>query len=140
MSDGELTGTGVEIDLTVTLKVDRSPGFPTGGVVVENEDWIYTAGMGATWEDALKIAWTEMVGLIADLYDTTVEYANLIVGTIGDAIPGYSAGAMNSRGFPAGQSGGQSAQWIRNVPDRDTQVAAAHRQALRAVDPGLRGA
>lgn len=108
MSDGELTGTGVEIDLTVTLKVDRSPGFPTGGVVVENEDWIYTAGMGATWEDALKIAWTEMVGLIADLYDTTVEYANLIVGTIGDAIPGYSAGAMNSRGFLQGNPAGKA--------------------------------
>ena len=33
MSDGELTGTGVEIDVTVTLKVDRVPGFPNGGVV-----------------------------------------------------------------------------------------------------------
>ena len=32
MSDGELTGTEVEIDATVTLKVDRVPGFPNGGV------------------------------------------------------------------------------------------------------------
>ena len=32
-------------------------------------------------------AWADMVGLIADRYDTTMEHANLIVGTIGDAPP-----------------------------------------------------
>lgn len=58
---------------------------------------------GADWEEALKIAWTEMVGLIAHRYDTTVEYANLIVGTIGDARPGYAAGTLNSRGFRRGE-------------------------------------
>ena len=108
MGDGELTGTGVEIDLTVTLKVDKSPGFPTGGPVVENQDWVFTAGMGANWEEALKIAWTEMVGLIADRYSTTVEHANLIVGTVGDAIPGYAAGSMNSRGFLQGNPMGKA--------------------------------
>ena len=46
----------------------------------------------------MKIAWSEMVGLIADHYDTTVEHANLIVGTIADARPGYAAGLMNLRG------------------------------------------
>ena len=52
MSDGELTGTGVEIDVTVTLRVDKSPDFPNGGVVVETADKWYTAGIGATWEEA----------------------------------------------------------------------------------------
>ena len=60
MSDGELTGTGVEIDVTVTLKVDRAPGFPNGGVVVETGDRWYTAGIGATWEDAVKVAWVPL--------------------------------------------------------------------------------
>lgn len=101
MGDGELTGTGIEIDSTITLRVDRSPGFPTGGPVVETADEILTAGMGANWEEALKIAWTDMVSLIAYLYDTTADYANLIVGTIGDARPGYAAGTLNSRGFPS---------------------------------------
>ncbi len=99
MGDGELTATGIEIDADLTLRIDRSPGFPTGGPVVETADEILTCGMGANWEEALKIAWTEMVGLIAYRYDTTVEYANLIVGTIGDAIPGYAAGTLNHRGF-----------------------------------------
>jgi acetamidase/formamidase len=105
MGDGELTGTGVEIDSVITLKVDRSPGFPTSSPVVEKtrliesaEEWL-TSGMGATWEDAVKIAWTEMVALIADRYETTAEHANLIVGTICDARPGYAAGTMNRRGY-----------------------------------------
>ena len=104
MGDGELTGTGVEIDSAVTLRVDRSPGFPTGSPVVEKtrvvengEEWL-TSGQGIDWEEALKIAWFDMVGLIADRYDTTTEWANLIVGTIADARPGYSAGGLNSRG------------------------------------------
>ena len=107
MGDGELTGTGVEIDSAVTLRVERSPGFPCASPVVEKtrvvepaEEWL-TSGRGADWEEALKIAWSDMVALIAQRYDTTAEYANLIVGTIGDARPGYAAGTLNQRGHPA---------------------------------------
>jgi len=104
MGDGEMTATGVEIDSAITLKVDKSPGFPCGSPVVEKtrhvedaEEYL-TSGRGYSWEDATKIAWFDMVSLIADRYDTTVENANLIVGTIGDMRPGYSAGRLNSRG------------------------------------------
>ena len=104
MGDGELTGTGVEIDSAITMRVDRSPGFPCSAPVVEKtrivedeEEWL-TSGRGVDWEVAVKSAWTEMVALIADRYETTVEYANLIVGTIADARPGYAAGNMNMRG------------------------------------------
>lgn len=99
MGDGELTGTGIEIDGIITLRVDRSPGFPTGGPVVETADEVLTAGVGATWEEAVKIAWTDMVGLIAYTYNTTVEHANLIVGTLADARPGCAVGTLNNRGF-----------------------------------------
>ena len=100
MGDGELTGAGVEIDSTITLKVDRSPGFPcanpvveTTGVVEAVEEWL-SSGRAGTWGDALKAAWTEMVALIIDRYDTTYEYANMIVGTIADARPGFATGYM----------------------------------------------
>ncbi len=104
MGDGELTGTGVEIDSAITLRINRSPGFPCASPVVEKtryvenpDEWL-TSGRGTDWETAVKSAWTEMVALIADRYNTTVEFANLIVGTIADARPGYSAGRMNQRG------------------------------------------
>jgi len=94
-----LTGTGVEIDVTVTLRVDKVADLPGGGVVVETEDKWYTAGIGATWEDALKVAWAEMVALLQHLHNTTYEHANLLVGTIGDVVPGYAAGKIFHRGF-----------------------------------------
>ncbi|MBI2504231.1 MAG: acetamidase/formamidase family protein [Candidatus Latescibacteria bacterium] len=109
MGDGELTGTGVEIDSAVTLKVDRSPGFPTSSPVVEktrvveSAEEFLTSGQGEDWEEALKMAWSDMVSLIAHHYNTTSEYANLIVGTIADARPGYSAGGLNMRGRPGGR-------------------------------------
>ncbi len=98
MGDGELTAAGVEIDTTVTLRVDRSPGFPNASPVIEKTrcvehpaEWL-TSGIGPTWTDAIKKAWTEMVALLIDRYDTTFEYANMIVGTIADARPGFAAG------------------------------------------------
>lgn len=97
--DGELTGTGVEIDTTVTIKVERGPDFPNGGVVVETAEKWYATGVAADWETALKVAWTEAVALVEHLYGATAEHANLIVGTIGDTLPGYAAGKLNSRGF-----------------------------------------
>ncbi len=100
MGDGELTGAGVEIDSAITLKVDRSPGFPNSSPVVETtrvvedaEEYL-TSARAEEWGDALKAAWLEMVALICDRYDTTYEYANMIVGTIGDARPGFATGYM----------------------------------------------
>ena len=51
---------------------------------------------GATWEEALKVAWVNMVGLIADRYDTTAEHANLIVGTIADGPAGIRCRHLES--------------------------------------------
>ena len=100
MGDGELTGAGVEIDSAITLKVSRSPGFPnsspvveTTGVVESAEEYL-TSARAAEWGEALKLAWLEMVALIIDRYDTSYEYANMIVGTIGDARPGFATGYM----------------------------------------------
>ena len=100
MGDGELTGAGVEIDSAITLKVDRSPGFPTSSPVVETtgvvesaEEYL-TSAQAPEWGEALKLAWLEMVALIIDRYDTSYEYANMIVGTIADARPGFATGYM----------------------------------------------
>lgn len=106
MGDGELTGTGVEIDSAITLRVDRSPGFPCHAPVVEKTrhvedeaEWL-TSGQGGNWQEAVKAAWIDMVSLISNRYSCTVEEANLIVGTIGDARPGFSAGDLSARRRP----------------------------------------
>ena len=100
MGDGELTGAGVEIDSAVTLKVDCSSGFPNSSPVVETTRVVesakeyLTSARGDSWAEVLRSAWTEMVALIVDRYDTSVEYANMIVGTIADARPGFATGYM----------------------------------------------
>ncbi|MBM3739452.1 MAG: hypothetical protein FJW39_27095 [Acidobacteria bacterium] len=99
MSDGELTGTGVEIDMTVTIKADKAPDLPNGGVVVETPDMWYTTGIGANWEEAVKVAWAEMNALLQHLHNTTYEHSNLLVGTLGDAVPCFAAGKLFHRGF-----------------------------------------
>ncbi len=99
MGDGELTATGVEIDSAITLKIDRVPGFPTNGIVVETADAWFSSGVAANWEEALKLAWTDMVVLLCHLYDTNAEHANLIVGTIADAVPGFAAGNLFGKGY-----------------------------------------
>ena len=45
-----------------------------------------------------------MVYLLSYLYDTSPEYANRLVGALGDALPGYTAGNANLRGFDRGRS------------------------------------
>ena len=40
-----------------------------------------------------------MVALLSHLHNTTAEHANLLVGTIGDVVPGYAAGNIFHRGF-----------------------------------------
>ncbi|CAN5520152.1 hypothetical protein BH23BAC4_BH23BAC4_12160 [soil metagenome] len=97
--DGELTGTAVEIESAVTLKVERAPSFPTAGPVVETSDRYYASGMGINWDEALKIAWVEAVALVSHLYDITPDHANLIVGTLGDAVPGFVAAPLYNRGY-----------------------------------------
>ena len=102
MGDGELTGAGVEIDSTVTLKVSKSPGFPTSSPVVETTGVVesaqeyLTSARAPEWGEALKAAWRDMVALLVDRYDTSVEYANMIVGTIADARPGFATNYMGS--------------------------------------------
>ena len=63
------------------------------------EEWL-TSGQGGNWQEAIKAAWIDMIALISDRYECTVEEANLIIGTIADARPGYSAGDLSKRGRP----------------------------------------
>ena len=60
-------------------------------MVEGTEEYLTSAGAGE-WGEALRSAWTEMVALIVDRYNTSVEYANMIIGTIADARPGYATG------------------------------------------------
>jgi acetamidase/formamidase len=79
-SDGELSGTGVEISMDVTFKVDlikaRSCAWPRG----ENHDFIFTIGNARPLDQAARHAATEMLRLLQDAYGLSMDQACLLTG------------------------------------------------------------
>src|SRR5262249_37764604 len=59
--DGELTGTGIETALDVTLQFDLIKGKKIEWPRFENQDYIMVAGSARPLEDAFRIANVEMV-------------------------------------------------------------------------------
>jgi len=62
--DGEVAGTAIEVPLRVRLRVDLIKGVKTAWPRFENEKSIMTAGIYRPLDDALRIAFTELVGWI----------------------------------------------------------------------------
>jgi len=62
--DGEVAGTAIEVPLRVRLTVDLIKGQRTAWPRFENENAIMAAGIYRPLDDALRIAFTELVGWI----------------------------------------------------------------------------
>lgn len=61
MGDGEVAGTAIEVPLRVRLQVDLRKGERIGWPRFENEDEIMAVGIYRPVDDALRIAFTELV-------------------------------------------------------------------------------
>jgi amidase len=64
MGDGEIAGTAIEVPLRTRLQVDVLKGKRTAWPRFENEKEIMTAGIYRPVDDALRIAFTELVAWI----------------------------------------------------------------------------
>jgi amidase len=64
MGDGEIAGTAVEVPMRARLQVDVVKGKHTGWPRFENEKEIMAAGIYRPVDDALRIAFTELVAWI----------------------------------------------------------------------------
>lgn len=65
--DGELCGVAVEMPSTTTLHIDLIKGWPIAWPRLENETFIMTIGSSRPMEDAVRIAYRELIRwLIAD--------------------------------------------------------------------------
>ena len=80
--EGEITCTGLEIDATVRLRVERSPGFPCQNPVIETADEWQTMHSHVEWADAVRGAFAEMVELVRHRWGLSDEDANVLVGTV----------------------------------------------------------
>jgi amidase len=64
MGDGEVAGTAIEVPLRTRLQIDVVKGQKINWPRFENEDTIMTVGAYRPLDDALRIAFTELVGWI----------------------------------------------------------------------------
>src|SRR6266404_6515625 len=62
MGDGEIGGTAIEVPMRVRLQVHLIKGQKIGWPRFENEEYIMTVGAYRPLDDALRIAYTELVG------------------------------------------------------------------------------
>ena len=72
MGDGEVAGTAVEVSMLVRLQVDVRHGKKINWPRFENNDFIMAAGIYRPLDDALRIAFTELVGWMHDEYSLSV--------------------------------------------------------------------
>jgi amidase len=68
MGDGEVAGTAIEVPLRSRVQVQVIKGKKIGWPRFENDDYIMTVGAYRPLDDALRIAFTELVGWIHNDY------------------------------------------------------------------------
>jgi amidase len=68
MGDGEIAGTAIEVSMRVRLQVDVVKGQKIAWPRFENNDYIMAAGIYRPLDDALRIAFTELVRWIHERY------------------------------------------------------------------------
>jgi len=62
MGDGEVAGTGIEIPMRVRLQVSLAKGKAIRWPRFENDEYLMAVGAYRPLDDALRIAFTELVG------------------------------------------------------------------------------
>lgn len=91
MGDGEVSGTGVEINGEVTVRVDVLKGSaPNRPWIETNESWIAT-GQGPTLDDAVGEAVEGLTSLLMDQFSLNRTDAFLLVSARGDVRIGQCA-------------------------------------------------
>jgi len=85
MGDGEISGTGVEIGGTATIKVDLIKGKAGGWPITEANDYWITHGTSVdSIDEALQNACEEAAKLLVDEWGFTIEDAFIFLSVAGD--------------------------------------------------------
>ena len=105
MGDGEISGTGVEINAEVTVRVDLVKGTGPSRLWIESGDNWISSGQGPTLEIAVEMAVEELCGMLTTRLGLNRTEAFLLISARGDVrvgqcarIPGLDATAYVS--FP----------------------------------------
>jgi len=84
MGDGEIGGTAIEVPMRVRLQVRVIKGQKIGWPRFENEEYIMTVGAYRPLDDALRIAYTELVGWMHKDYAISEMDAYELLSKVGE--------------------------------------------------------
>jgi amidase len=84
MGDGEIAGTAIEVPLRSRVQVRVIKGQKIGWPRFENDDYIMTVGAYRPLDDALRIAFTELVGWIHNDYGLSEMDAYELLSQVGE--------------------------------------------------------
>ena len=91
MGQGEINGTGVEVDAEVIVRVRSGTDYPTGPIVETDNSWICVAS-DPDYAQGVRKAVANMCELMQQLHDLTYRDARTVVGTVGDVRNGCLIG------------------------------------------------
>lgn len=104
MGDGEVSGTGVEINAEVTTRVDLRPGAAHLRPWIETEGAVISTGSAATLEDAIRIAVDGLIVLLQERHPLDRASAYMLISAYGDVHVGQSCSGLDATvyaSFPA---------------------------------------
>lgn len=84
MADGEVVGTGLEVDGEITVRVRLLKNFELNWAMTETEDAWYVNTNAPTCDEAITLGYLEMQRLIAQAYDWDMSDASMYMTLTGD--------------------------------------------------------
>src|SRR5262249_44056854 len=99
MGDGEISGTGVEIDAEIELEVESLFCGSHGFVWIETEDEVVATGSAPSVEAAGKLAVQRLVSLLQERHNLSKTDAFLLVSARGDVHFGQFCGGLDATAY-----------------------------------------
>jgi amidase len=96
MGDGEVSGTGVEINAAVTTTVDLLPGGAHPRPWIETNSGFVSTGSAPTIEEAVRIAVDGLMCLIQERRSVSRIEAYMLISAYGDVHIGQSCGGLDA--------------------------------------------
>ena len=82
--DGEVCGTGIEIDAKLTVRLDLRKDFPIHRPRLENANEWMTIGVGESLDEAIRLSLLDMIAWLQDMHNLSREEAYVLISLAGD--------------------------------------------------------
>jgi amidase len=96
MGDGEVSGTGIEINAEVTATVELAPGRGAARLWIETPTAIVSTASAPTIEVAVRLAVGDLVDLVGERYGVSRAEAFMLISAYGDVRIGQSCGGLDA--------------------------------------------